>query len=208
MTGSGGNTRASSRPGPWRHRRHHRRRSERDLREHRQQGIVDENSGDVIEGNYIGTTAGGTTAAGNLLDGIEALSSDATIGPGNVISGNGHYGIELASSLAHNVTVQGNFVGTNASGTAAVPNQFAGVFLNVDAHDNAIGIAGGGNVISGNSGSGVVAVGGTTTGNTVKANFIGTNAAGNRGDRQRDRRRLIDVSSMIIGGTTRRRSGT
>jgi titin len=77
--------------------------------------------------------------------------------------------------------VQGNFIGTDVSGTIALANIFAGVrFTRAD--DNTVGgtAAGAGNLISGNNGDGVsiTNTAGTSTGNKVQGNFIGTNVSG------------------------------
>ena len=67
----------------------------------------------------------------------------------NVISGNGNGGIEIGGNA--NV-VQGNFIGTNAAGTAAVPNRAEYRSSDSASTDNLIGgtAAGAGNLISGN----------------------------------------------------------
>ena len=76
--------------------------------------------------------------------------------------------------------VAGNDIGTNAAGTAALPNAYDGIYIDSGASANTIGgtAAGAGNVISGNSGDGVEITGTGTTGNVVVGNLIGTNAAG------------------------------
>ena len=75
--------------------------------------------------------------------------------------------------------VQGNFIGTDAAGTSAVPN-LVGVELDDAAGPNLIGgaTAAARNVISGNAGPGVFLDGAGTTGNTVQGNFIGVAADG------------------------------
>ena len=74
--------------------------------------------------------------------------------------------------------VQGNFIGTNAAGTAALANQGDGVWLD-DAFGDTIGgtAAGAGNLISGNNGSGVDLESGSS--NLLVANTIGGDAAAN-----------------------------
>ena len=80
----------------------------------------------------------------------------------------------------------GNLIGTDADGTAAIPNLLlAGVIVSSGATNNRIGTDGDGvgdaaerNLISGNSGSGVYIYNRGTTGNVVAGNLIGTNAAG------------------------------
>ncbi|MEP6901461.1 MAG: hypothetical protein ABJA66_06900, partial [Actinomycetota bacterium] len=73
-----------------------------------------------VKGNYIGTDVTGNIAVGNLSSGVFDECSDSTIIGGttaaerNVISGNkGNAGIELQGN---DVTVQGNYIGTNAAG--------------------------------------------------------------------------------------------
>ena len=72
--------------------------------------------------------------------------------------------------------IQGNYIGTNAAGTAALANG-VGLLIDSGASGNTIGgtSAGAGNVISGNSGNGVDLQGSGTTGNVVKANTISQN---------------------------------
>src|SRR5262249_51233617 len=96
----------------------------------------------LVQGNLIGTNAAGTAGLGNGTIGnlpgygtpgvlIAAGSTNNTIGgtvPGarNVISGSiGFYGFGVSISDVGTTgnLVQGNFVGTNVSGTAAIANQ-------------------------------------------------------------------------------------
>jgi len=119
----------------------------------------------TIRGNYIGTNSAGTAAIGNA-SGIYLNNSSATIGGtaagvGNLISGN-DYGIYVEDSAPE---VNGNLIGTNAGGTAAVPNTTAGIHLNLYNLQSlqfpfTIGgaAAGEGNVISGNTGDGIALI--------------------------------------------------
>jgi hypothetical protein len=95
------------------------------------------------------------------------------VGGTNVISGNNSVGIGIG--LGGSTFVQGNWVGTNAAGTAAVPNGYG---IGITSANNTIG----GpytNTISGNtSGAGVLITGSGATGNTVQGNFIGVNPGG------------------------------
>src|SRR5262249_29993666 len=72
---------------------------------------------------------------------------------------------------------QGNFIGTDAGGTFAVPNAVAGMSL--QGNHNTVGgtVAGAGNVVSGNTLSGII-IGPPRTGTVLAGNFIGTNALG------------------------------
>jgi titin len=76
--------------------------------------------------------------------------------------------------------VQGNWVGTNAAGTAAVANGFAGVAIVLGASHNLIGgtAPGAGNVLSGNADNGVFLEGAGTAGNVVQGNRIGVGVTG------------------------------
>src|SRR5262249_57741885 len=87
-------------------------------------------------------------------------------------------------------TLAGNLIGTNALGTAAVPNALDGVAVNGGASGNSIGVLAtgaatltltqmGGNVISGNSEWGVYISDSGTNLNTVQNDYIGTNLSGN-----------------------------
>ena len=140
-------------------------------------------TGNLAEGNYIGVDATGTMAIGNAGSGVQFWgggSGDNTVGgagagAGNVISGSGGNGIYLSTDSN---LVDGNYIGTNASGTAGLPNDGAGI--DVASPGNTIGgtSAGAGNLISGNEGQGILLTGTGATGNFVQGNFIGTNAAG------------------------------
>ena len=96
----------------------------------------------------------------------------------NVISGNAA-GMAIANSGTSGNLVQGNYIGLNAAGTAALPNTGAGVTISGTASGNTIGgsVAGAQNVISGNTGAGVL-VQSSASGNAIKGNLIGTNPAG------------------------------
>ena len=87
----------------------------------------------------------------------------------------------MQGASASGNAIQGNFVGTNAAGTAAVPNQGiqSGVFI-LSAPGNTVGgtVAGAGNVISGNAQHALTIVGATATGNLIQGNLIGTAANG------------------------------
>jgi len=146
-------------------------------------GIVVQNNGNTtIMGNFIGTDASGAVGLGNGQSGVLfAGTSNSTLGGTfrgnrNIISGNGGYGVEMDGPAAGN-HVEDNYIGTNAAGTAALPNILGGVLIGAGAGVNQIGVAGGetGNVISGNSGNGVTIRG---NGNEVATNFIGVNAMG------------------------------
>ena len=140
-------------------------------------------AGTLVAGNLIGTNVEGTAAVGNLTAGIDiAGGSGATIGGAatlarNVISGNTGDGIDIGSDAA-NTVVQGNFIGTDQTGTNPLANSGSGVSL--DAFGVTIGGAaqGAGNVISANAQAGVSIAGTTTTGVVILGNRIGTDDTG------------------------------
>jgi hypothetical protein len=149
-------------------------------------------SGHALQGNLIGTNAAGTTklpGAYFTVHGITSAATGVTIGgmtasARNVISGFGS-GISAATA-----TIQGNYIGTDVTGTNPIPNA-TGMLItgpNMVVGGNA---AGAGNVIafcSGGSGtgSGGINVYGAS-GAVIQGNFIGTDATGtlnlgNKGD--------------------------
>ena len=139
--------------------------------------------GNLITGNFIGTNANGTTKAANYR-GIDLRGSDGnTIGgttpaARNLISGNSQYGVVIGSSA--NNLVQGNLIGTDASGTAALSN-FYGVSVityQTPSSNNLIGgtVAGSRNLISGNVVG--IQIDGNVTGTLVQGNLIGTDVTG------------------------------
>jgi uncharacterized repeat protein (TIGR01451 family) len=165
-------------------------------------GIHDEDgSAIIIQGNFIGTDATGLIAVGNKGDGVKTEPGGDVIGgtdpgAGNLISGNGQAGIEMRSSL-----VQGNKIGTNINGDAALGNAGDGVLDH--GQDTTIGGAdkGSGNLISGNGGDGIVL---ESDRNTVMSNQIGvaadgTTALGNAGSGV-----VVSGQGNIIGGRATR----
>ena len=160
-------------------------------------------SGNLIQGNHIGLNAMGTAALGTAGDGVNVnFGTNNTIGgtvagARNVISGNAGDGISIDSTGNR---VQGNYIGTNASGTVALPNR-RGVY--VTEADNVIGgaTAGARNVLSGNSTDGVE-VGGTASGVLVQGNYIGTNAVGDAALGNGEFGVTVGAAGVTIGGTS------
>lgn len=116
-------------------------------------------SGNRIIGNFIGTDITGTKAIGNAV-GVLAYAAPANFiggasaGEGNVISGNTNGAIFLLEPISTNYIIQGNSIGTDASGNVPVPN---GQGIYVGSGGNLIGgtSAAAGNFISANIGFGV-----------------------------------------------------
>jgi CSLREA domain-containing protein len=138
-------------------------------------GLSGSPSGLDVTGNSIGTN--GTADMGNTWAGIRDEQATGTQIASNTISGNAQDGIALSGSSS--VTLTNNYIGTNSAGTAALPNDFCGVWITDGAHHNMVGgfAAGERNVISGNGWSGVC-LDSDATQNTVEGNRIGVNASG------------------------------
>jgi hypothetical protein len=137
-------------------------------------------TGNKVLGNYIGINLLGTAALPNGGAGV-SLSAPSTIGgpgAGNVISGNNQGGIVVSADDSQS-TIQGNFIGTNAAGTLAIPNLLDGIAIS-DAEFSLIGgtTPGAGNVISGNFGSGI-SLTNDASATKIQGNIIGLTAAGN-----------------------------
>src|SRR5262249_46881449 len=139
--------------------------------------------GSVVRGNFVGTDVTGNESISNGLQegyslGILSYAAGATIGgttpeARNLRSGNKGTGIQI-DGLSN--VVQGNYLGTNPAGTAAVPNSGPGVTV-YQADSAMIGgtAPGAGNLISGASNNGASGVEVLTSGNThIVGNLIGT----------------------------------
>ena len=158
----------------------------------------------LVAGNYIGVQPDGTTAAANHTGILLQNSPNSTVGgigsgDRNVVSGN-IYGISLVGGgPAGPIFIQGNYVGTNATGTAAVPNSWSGVSSAFD--ETVIGgtTAAARNVISGNGFAGITLSG---THATVTGNRVGTNALGTAGLGNGSYGMLVTDDGHVVGGTT------
>ena len=90
------------------------------------------------QNNYIGTNAAGTAALANGSAGVLLNGQAASTLTGNVISGNTGVGVDLIGTS--NQLIVGNYIGTNAAGTGAVPNHsYGGIFLDGASGSNTIG---------------------------------------------------------------------
>ncbi|HYB97660.1 MAG TPA: Calx-beta domain-containing protein [Candidatus Limnocylindrales bacterium] len=161
-------------------------------------GLATSGDGNTVQGNYIGTDVTGMVAIGNAgigisVDGESNLIGGAAAGESNLVSGNGG-GIDVSGTMH---VVQGNLVGTNAAGTAALGGVGG---IRIYGSDNTIGgtEAGARNVISG--GGGMAIIGGE--GNTIQGNYVGTNISGNAAIPNGGYAlRLISATGNFIGGT-------
>lgn len=146
--------------------------------------LIGENGGNSIEGNFIGTDVTGSAALGNGSVGVNVVASSgnsvggAATGTRNLVSGQSNSsGIQISSGGSDNV-VQGNLVGTDATGRFELEN---GTGISVS--NSASNVIGGTdtavrNVVSGSRGGGIVLSGSATSNNEVTGNYVGTNAAG------------------------------
>jgi uncharacterized repeat protein (TIGR01451 family) len=144
-------------------------------------------SNNLIQGNFIGTDVTGTVDLGNARQGvlISGAAANNTVGgtstaARNVISGNDNDGVQIGDAGSSNNRIQGNFIGTDVSGTADLGNGRVGVLISAEATNNTIGgtTDTARNVISGNEDIGIQIANGGTINNTVQGNFIGTDASG------------------------------
>jgi hypothetical protein len=139
-----------------------------------------------VMGNLIGTDDAGTRRRANrvgVMIGIGARDNvigGSGVGERNVISGQTAVGVTISGESN---LVTGNYIGTDVTGTASVPNEMEGIWITDGAQGNVIGGAGTGegNVISGNVLFGVRMTGAGTSGNWVKGNYIGVDATGATG---------------------------
>jgi len=130
----------------------------------------------TIAGNFIGTNAAGTLSKRSTI-GIVVLATASNLtvgGPAaadrNLISGHVFYGVQLPSTSTSGHLIQGNYIGTDVTGTLSLdsPTNLQGALVNMG------GVSVLDNLISGNSGGGVHTVSSTT----LRGNFIGTKRDG------------------------------
>ncbi len=170
-------------------------------------GIVLQSDGNEVVGNYIGTNIAGTIALPNGR-GVLVLGTQNNIIGGNnaaarnIISGNDGNGISFEINgifRPDNNRVEGNYIGTNAAGMAALSNGSNGIEASRSINGTIVN-----NVISGNTDKGIT-IGGTSTetaknyiiqGNKIGTDITGNNAIGNGGSGIS----LYNTSDSKIGG--------
>jgi len=149
----------------------------------------------VLNGNFIGTNAGGDAAIPNVKDGvaIDGANANSLIGCKfrnnpfvyyNVSSGNGGNGVHVTDS--DDVVIQGNFFGVGANNTNIVPNKGDGILVDGSSAGTVVGgVIPLGNVSAGNSLNGIEVAdtaSGFTTFNTFGGLLAFKGAAPNGGD--------------------------
>lgn len=156
-------------------------------------GVFNNGSNTSIYGNYIGTNFAGTTAESNQQGGIwigtgvtnTRIGTDSDgvddVAERNIISGNGVGGIGGRLGILVQGTqtlIAGNYIGTNATGNAALGNGAFGVVI-LSANNTVGGTTEvARNIISSNGQRGVNIEGNGATGNLVQGNYIGLAANG------------------------------
>jgi hypothetical protein len=141
----------------------------------------------VMEGNLIGTNAAADAPLSNTTGAIvKAFGTGANLtiggsagGGGNVVSGNNGPGLEITTLFTATATVQGNSIGTDATGTHALGNASFGVIA--EGPHIAIGgtAAGDGNTIVNNAFAGIwVHDAGTAEQVTIRGNSMDNNGLG------------------------------
>ncbi len=117
--------------------------------------------GTTSGGLFLFTGSGGSTIRGLIINGS---SSDKIL------------------SWVSNVTVVGNFIGTNAAGTAAASGAFGGFGVRIDQTATNATIGGPNpadrNLISGSSQGSVILPFPSTTGHLIQGNYVGTDVTG------------------------------
>src|SRR5258706_2267057 len=184
--------------------------------------LIDTNGNDVIQGNYVGTDVTGTLAKANGGNGVQIIDAPHNVIGGttssarNIISGKTGEGGRIDGALATGNVVQGNYIGTKFSRSAAIGKNANGVYIRRAPGNSVIG-----NTVSGNVGLAGITICGSTTfcvgsdkfgpgtpgnsasGNIVQGNFVGTNPAGTTALGNNQAGISIDgAPNTRVGGTT------
>ncbi|HTY41404.1 MAG TPA: S-layer homology domain-containing protein [Thermoanaerobaculia bacterium] len=167
--------------------------------------VITSGSNTVVAGNVIGLDPSGTVipnvAGARQKNGVVLVTSGNghTIGgpnpaDRNVISGNwdpNFGGSGIRTNGSGTLTIQGNYIGVDASGSLAAPDGL-GIWCSDSAALTLGGPAAGqGNLIGGSVATGVILSGCSDA--TIQGNFIGTDAAGTA--------RLANVQGIYLNGS-------
>ncbi len=141
----------------------------------------------AVEGNFIGVRSDGSAGFGNagagvvIRDGASGnLIGGRTSAVRNIISDNSSGGVLLTGVDTALNTVEGNYVGVAPDGQTPLGNTGFGVSLALGARNNSIGglREESANILSGNTGAGVLLSGNATVDNQIIGNRIGLDAVG------------------------------
>ncbi|MGH3407405.1 MAG: beta strand repeat-containing protein [Streptosporangiaceae bacterium] len=157
--------------------------------------VADGSESNMLNGNFVGTTANGNAALGNGDNGVWIARSNDNSLIGckfvqnpfvyyNLLSGNGLNGLRVTDS--DGTTVQGNFFGAGASNSTMVPNKRDGILIDGNSSGTQVGgVIPLGNVSAGNGWNGIE-VKGTASGFTTFNTFGGLFAFGGAAPNGRD----------------------
>ncbi|MFK7840818.1 MAG: right-handed parallel beta-helix repeat-containing protein, partial [Sphingorhabdus sp.] len=163
----------------------------------------------LIECNYFGVEPDGSTAsplARSAITGASQFESATnSVARNNLFSGNNDdaedYGLVIGPNTS-DITIEGNIIGLNANGTAALANGATGLRINTSSQVTVGGTtAAQRNIISGNGADGILLERSNNVyllGNYIGVASNGTNSIGN-GDDGLD---IDDADNITIGGTT------
>ena len=167
--------------------------ADRNLISNLKSGIVSGANELLVAGNLIGTDLAGASQLPNSVGITLGSGNGDTVGGAtpaarNVISGNVEYGIEFQSLSITDSVVEGNYIGTDVTGTKPIQNRNDGIYF-ASGTSNTIGgtSPSAANVISSNgldfegTGAGIDFAGPIgANANVVEGNLIGTDATGTK----------------------------
>ena len=140
-------------------------------------------TGNVIKGNFIGTTADGSAipGSGGNNTGVNIASGSNTIGgpaiaDRNIISGNST-GVRIQDGVSNN-DIFGNYIGTDITGTVDLDNGEGLVLQAASFTDVGGTLAGQPNLISGSSSNGNIRLQQNSSNNKIVNNVIGPDIIG------------------------------
>lgn len=170
--------------------------------------LLSTNVNPQVKGNLFGTDRTGTIALGNSSNGIfmrnntGAIIGGPTAAERNIISGQIIYGIQMLSETQ--AVIQGNYIGTDVTGTKALGNANGGIVLYADngpcSNNSIIG-----NLISANNNGivlGSLDFNSGTFSNTIQGNLIGTDVTGLKRLGNVENGIWVFDSQNTIGGST------
>ena len=141
-------------------------------------GIYTNAPGQVLQGNIIGVAADGVTPIHNDVGILLVMGADNTLiggaapGEGNLVSASMRDGI---ITYSEHLTFYGNLIGTDITGSYAIPNGGSGMYVTGGYTQIGGGSPGQGNVISGNEHNGIWI---NDDNNVIQGNHIGTDISG------------------------------
>ncbi len=170
---------------------------------------INSSDGNTIAGNWIGLNAAGTGSAGNATGVLIWNSNNNVVGGSapadrNVISGNTSVGVgvDTGNGTSTGNKIQGNYIGTNATGTSSVGNGVQGVWVNAASTTIGGTAAGQGNVISGTTTWVGVQLEAPANNTLIAGNIIGLNASGTAALSNAAGGIYISSANNTIGGIT------